>query len=93
MADGATGLAGADVFYFASVVGEVGDQPGTEFVVNAADLTRARLAVGLNGVGITSEYDMDRNGWVNSTDVITVRLNLTVSLPLTVPVLDLRGMR
>jgi len=91
LADGATGLGSADVFYFGSVVGEIGDQPSTEFVVNAADLTRVRLAVGVNGVGITSVHDIDRDGAVNSTDVITVRLNLTVSLPLTVPVLDLRG--
>jgi hypothetical protein len=81
------------VFYFASVVGEVGDQPTTEFVVNAADVTRVRLAVGVDGAGVTSAHDMDRDGGVNSTDVITVRLNLTVSLPLAVPVLDLRGSR
>ncbi|MFM8421817.1 MAG: hypothetical protein ACKOEQ_17025, partial [Verrucomicrobiota bacterium] len=93
LADGATGLGSPEVFYFASVVGEVGDQPTTEFVVNAADVTRVRLAVGVNGAGVTSEHDMDRDGGVNSTDVITARLSLTVSLPLTVPVLDLRGMR
>ncbi len=93
LADGATGLGSPDVFYFASVVGEVGDQPTTEFVVNAADVTRVRLAVGVDGAGVTSAHDMDRDGGVNSTDVITVRLNLTVSLPLAVPVLDLRGIR
>jgi len=83
-----TGLATADVFYFASVIGETGD-PSTELVVSATDVTRARLAVGVTSVGRTSAFDVNRDGFVNSTDVILIRLNQTVNLATQVQVLDL----
>lgn len=84
-----TSLAEPDEFYLASVVAEIGDQ-ANEFVVNSADVTRIRLAVASQPVGVNSPFDLDRDGWVNSTDVILARLNVTTDLLRIVPILDLR---
>ena len=84
-----TSLAEPDEFYLASVVAEIGDR-ANEFVVNSADVTRIRLAVASQPVGINSPFDLDRDGWVNSTDVILARLNVTTDLLRIVPILDLR---
>ena len=84
-----TGLSTDDVFYFGNVIGETGDS-AADFLVTANDQTRVRVAVTANAVGVTSIHDIDRDGWVNSTDVTLVRLNTTTDLTKQVRVLDLR---
>lgn len=72
-----SGLPADDVFYFGSSLGDTGNS-STDFEVNAVDVTAARLNVGFAGVPVTSVYDVSRDGFVNSSDIVYVRLNLSV---------------
>jgi len=78
LADGHTGLAVPDVFYFGSLVGDTGDS-ATAFRVNALDLGAVKKA--LNGTaGITSRVDFNRDGRINALDLGAAKLNLNRSL-------------
>ena len=70
-----TGLLTDDVFYFGNAIGETGNSTGNTFV-NATDEIMARNQA--NGsVGVTSAYDFDRNGIVDSADEMIARANRT----------------
>lgn len=72
-----SGLAADDVFYFGSSIGDTGNS-NANFEVNAVDVTATRLNVSSAMVPVTSAYDISRDGYVNSSDVVYVRLNLSV---------------
>ncbi len=74
-----TGLAGDDVFYFGNAIGEAGDSPGTNAVVNATDeiLARANPRGLFVPAAIDFPYDYDRDRQVNATDRIIARSNTT----------------
>ena len=76
-AGGQAGLAVPDVFYFGSVVGEVGDTASPS--VTVGDVLSVRLAARFGLVPLTSSQDMNRDGLVNTTDVLLVRLNQTTT--------------
>lgn len=79
-----TGLAAPDVFYFGNLVGESGNTPdgATEAAVNALDVVAARNQTYSNAVPVINRYDFNRDGKVNSTDVLLVRSNQSASLGL-----------
>ncbi|MEX0641577.1 MAG: LamG-like jellyroll fold domain-containing protein [Pirellulales bacterium] len=69
-----TGLAVPDVFYFGNAVGETGNS-ATNALVTAADqlLTRLHPAGRSNPAPVTSPYDFNRDGLVDSGDEIIAR--------------------
>jgi hypothetical protein len=72
-ANGHTGLAAADVFYFGSAIGETGNSTA-DAKVNSQDVTRIRNNyTGFGSVGIESVYDFNRDRKVNSQDVTICR--------------------
>ena len=83
-ANAVTGLPAADVFYFGNLVGESGNTPdGAESaVVNALDVVAARNQTFSNSVPIINRFDFNRDGKVNSNDVMLVRGNQAASLGL-----------
>lgn len=88
LSDSITGLLNPDVFYFGSVVGDTGDSP-VHTLVNSTDLIRIRRAYTVGVAPITSPYDINRDGKINSSDTLTTRLNLKVSPLNQVPLLNL----
>ena len=72
-----TGLPAPDVFYFGNAIGETGNRPGLDAIVNATDEIRVRS----NPKGsfapapIDFLYDINRDKLVNATDQILARLN------------------
>jgi hypothetical protein len=99
-ANSTTGLPSADVFYFGNLVGEFGNIPdgATEAVVNALDVVAARNQTFSNSVPIVNRFDFNRDGKVNSNDVVLVRGNQAATLglitaPATVSVAGLPGGR
>ncbi len=78
-ATAATGLSADDVFYFGNAVGETGDQPGVNAIVNATDeiLARSNPRSSFTPAPVTFRYDFNRDRLVNATDQIAARLNTT----------------
>ena len=72
-----TGLAAPDVFYYGNLVGETGNAaPGaTTMGVNAADVAAVRDQGIIPSVLVTNRYDFNRDGKVNSTDLLLARGN------------------
>ena len=79
-----TGLPAPDVFYFGNLVGESGNTPvgAAEAVVNALDLVAARNQTYANAVPVINRFDFNRDGKVNSADVMLVRSNQSAALGL-----------
>lgn len=77
-----TGLWADDVFYFGNAVGESGNSPGTNAVVNATDEIRARANPRslLSAAPVTFNFDFNRDKQVNATDQIIARANGTTPL-------------
>lgn len=77
-----TGLFADDVFYFGNAIGESGNSPGTNAVVNATDEIRARANPRslLSPAPVTFEFDYNRDRQVNATDQIIARANGTSPL-------------
>ena len=80
-ATGNTGLAEDDVFYFANVVGETGNND-SNMLVNAADVigVRDNGRSQANLAGIDNRFDFDRDGSVDAVDMVTARDNATSPL-------------
>ena len=73
-----TGLAVDDVFYLGNQIGDINGDVNSQnrIRVNSIDSTMTRLnQAPTTTVGIDDRYDVDRNGRVNSFDVIRVMLN------------------
>jgi hypothetical protein len=77
-----TGLLADDVFYFGNAIGETGNSPGTNALVNSTDeiRTRANPRSALSPAPVTFDYDFNRDRQVNSTDQIIARFNITTPL-------------
>jgi hypothetical protein len=69
-----TGLAAADVFYFGNLVGETGNT-ATSLAVTSLDVLKTRNALGVTAATVASPYDFNRDGRVNSLDLLTARRN------------------
>jgi uncharacterized delta-60 repeat protein len=83
-----TGLASPDVFYWGNLLGEAGDaaSPLRVSATDVAALRRAISAAGSAAVAASSPYDVNRDGRVNSRDLLSTRANLFQSLgPITWP--------
>lgn len=91
LANAATGLAANDVFYFGNVIGDVDTgNTATRLRVNALDTSAVRnnQSTGVNSVGVTNIYDINRDGRVNALDTSIVRNNQQPSgivAPITAP--------
>jgi len=74
LATDATGLEEDDVFYFGNAIGEAGNSPA-EARVNAVDalLARNNPRTFRNPAPIDFDYDYDRDGRVNATDMLSAR--------------------
>ena len=70
---GNTGLAAADVFYFGNLAGETGRNAGSTFTVDATDLAEVRRHLSPSAVPATSEFDLDKDGKVTTTDYLIAR--------------------
>jgi hypothetical protein len=95
LASSRTGLTSPDVFYFGHLAGETGNAAGNAtggFAVNAADLRATRSRLFSRNAPITSRYDFNRDGRVNSLDLLTVRLNRLAALPAFTAPHDMGGM-
>jgi hypothetical protein len=77
-ADANTGLAADDVFYFGSLVGETGDNPGS-LRVTALDLAAVKQTLG-TAATFDTRTDFNRDGRVNALDLAVVRSNLAATL-------------
>jgi sialidase-1 len=73
-----TGLAQDDVFYFGNVRGETGNNPA-DTIVSSSDQVAVRIHPATIGspTNVTSPYDFNRDGLVNSSDELIARLNAT----------------
>ena len=81
-ATASTGLAGPDVFYFGTAIGETGNST-TDAKVNLVDLGLVRVnQSGFGTVSLTSVYDFDRDKKVNLVDLGLVRGNQSGFTPL-----------
>ena len=78
-ANGNTGLAAPDVFYFGNLMGEAGEGNTTAPTVVAADTVAVRSSLGRTS-GLTGKYDFDRNGRVGRSDVWLTRSNAGAAL-------------
>jgi hypothetical protein len=67
-----TGLASPDVFYFGNAVADTGDNPASA-AVNLRDLGAVRAHLFATNQTPTSRFDLDRDGRVNSTDLVIAR--------------------
>jgi Metallo-peptidase family M12B Reprolysin-like/Dockerin type I domain len=91
LANATTGLSTNDVFYFGNVIGELDTgNTSTRYRVNALDTSAVRnnQSTGANSVGVTSIYDVNRDGRVNALDTSIVRNNQQTSgivAPITAP--------
>ena len=77
-ANARTGLVADDVFYIGNQIGDVNGEVNAQnqIRVNSSDSTLARLNQSpTSTVGIDDVFDVDRNGRVNSFDVVRVALN------------------
>jgi hypothetical protein len=70
-----TNLPASDVFYFGSLIGDVGTGSDTLAITNVSDESAARGNLGA-GASITNLFDFDRSGLVNTADVTATRNNL-----------------
>jgi hypothetical protein len=77
-----TGLAAPDVFYFGSLVGDVGDTTAgmTQSRINVLDLAQVKKSLPNNNVFMTSRFDIDRDGKINATDLSVIKSNLYATL-------------
>jgi ELWxxDGT repeat protein len=74
-ANGNTGLASPDVFYFGSRTGDTGsDANPLVAITDATDTVETRNNQGV-AFAITNAYDFDRDGFVNATDELIARFN------------------
>jgi subtilisin-like proprotein convertase family protein len=82
LATPSTGLPSPDVFYFGNAIGESGNAPGTNALVNATDEIRARANSRslLNPALLDNIFDYNRDRQVNATDQILARANITSPL-------------
>ncbi len=85
LANANTGLAAKDVFYFGNAVGDMdAGNVGTPITVrtNATDtsIVRQNQSIAQNSVGVTSIYDLNKDGRVNATDTSIVRQNQSNSI-------------
>jgi predicted RNA-binding protein with TRAM domain len=78
LANGVTGLANPDVFYFGNLVGEA--TGGAAPVVNIMDAQRTRLYAGSASAAALATCDFNRDGAVNAIDVLLARVNQSHSL-------------
>ncbi len=90
LADGNTGLAANDIFYFGNArfdVTPTSPFPSNQVTINAFDVNGVRARQGLNSNIISNIYDVDRNGVVNAFDTNAVRAGQGVSSlrPFTAP--------
>jgi hypothetical protein len=75
-----TGMVEPDTFYFGSVVGETGPAAANGVQsVTVGDVLAVRLATRLGLVPVTATHDINRDGFINTTDVMLVRANQTTS--------------
>jgi hypothetical protein len=74
-------LSAPDVFYFANLVGDTGNDRGTPRV-DALDLARTRAAVGRTDAASLDRFDFNRDGAINASDVLITRNNQRATLPL-----------
>jgi len=81
LADGNTGLARPDVFYFGNMIGEDGADPANA-VVNVADVLAARGRLSIDPVGPSSPYDYNRDGLIDLADMLAARANQAPGLQL-----------
>ncbi|MBI3836958.1 MAG: hypothetical protein HY288_03375, partial [Planctomycetia bacterium] len=72
-ANGDTGLAAADIFFFGNAVGESANSPD-DAVVNSADVTAAQVHTGT--ADVHNPYDFNRDGIVDSQDVHIAQTNV-----------------
>ena len=88
LANDHTGLAAPDTFYFGNAVGETGDDPANA-TVDLLDLGAVRAHLFATAQPPTNPFDLDRDGRVNSMDlVIALRARTDSVLPLiTLPVI------
>ncbi len=83
-----TGLAADDVFYFGNAIGETGDSiSDCNVLVNDALRVSSHMAV---GVGIDSQFDIDRSGDVLVNDVLIIMHHM-VTGALALQLIDLRA--
>jgi len=80
-ANGTTGLASPDVFFFGNLPGETGNAT-TAARVTAADVTAVRLNLNRTGRPITDATDFNRDRRVNATDYALARAAMGRSLHL-----------
>jgi len=81
-ANGHTGLAAADVFYFGCAIGETGDST-LDAKVNSSDVTRIRNNyTAFGSAPIESFFDINRDGKVNSGDVTVCRNYFSAFTPM-----------
>ena len=79
LANGRTGLAAPDQFYFGNLVAETGS--GEAFKVDAADVISTRRSMHTRVPAQVARHDFDRDGAVNVRDLATVRSNQGRTLP------------
>ena len=79
LANARTGLAAPVVLYFGNLVGETGDAL-SPLRVSAADLGGVKAALN-SAAGISSRFDFNRDGKVNTADLGLLRSNIGASLP------------
>jgi probable HAF family extracellular repeat protein len=82
-----TALWRPDVFSFANLVGETGDQPDPTrgLVVDANDLRATRATIPAGDVPISSPYDFNRDRQVDARDLAIVRRNVGAAVGLDGP--------
>jgi hypothetical protein len=66
-----TGLQRPDVFYFGSLVGEVGDGTSAP-ALTGGDVVEIRRALARSGAAVNSRFDVNRDGRVDAPDVAAV---------------------
>lgn len=81
-----TGLTESDVFYFGNAIGESGDSTLNAVVDSQDEQAVLQHESGATPEAITNQYDFNRDGWVNSTDVIIVQ-NYRTDVPGVYPLL------
>ena len=68
-------------FTFGNEIGETGNST-TDGLVNSTDLARVQAAIGTTPVTITSPFDINRDGTINTTDVNLVQNTISHGRPL-----------
>jgi hypothetical protein len=74
-ADAVTKLAAPDVFYFGNVIGDTGNSTTTAADDSADELAARAHGTGLTAAPITSPYDFNRDGHVDTGDQLIARAN------------------